>query len=422
MSSSISFSAGGPAFSLSNERVARMMSGDRQTATHMGLWDKFKDVFRAEKKQDALNTLFKLVDSQSPARSFDIFNRLAQLATPSNRTLFTVAVAPEQGGGKISYCINGQPLKTERLSPEGREVILARLGAPLGAEQAQAQAASLADYRMDVSPGLMYLLDGDFASGGVHKRFHADTGVLQARDEVGRADFVREGQLEAYAESRPALRDYLSTQQQIAAPPGVSDKFAYARVEQYDPAVIVSRELDVGLPLLSLDQARSVAAQLVDMARTFYCHQLSHRDLHMQNLLVHERKEDGAVFLKAIDFGRAKFGEAFEAERFNDIDYLFKREGCSLAETVGRNYLAGKDSAVARKHYPLHKLLERFNERGAEVTETLSGIGKMLKADLQMAGPGDELRIDQAFERASASVQMALAGLARPQLGVGLRL
>ncbi|WP_083339003.1 hypothetical protein [Chromobacterium sphagni] len=410
MSTSIHVNTRQTAFSLSNERAARMMSGDKQTATHMGLWDKFKDLFRAEKKQDALNTLFELTNTwRGPSHSFYAFNQLAQMATTNNRTLFTIAVSPDQTGYKISYCISGHAVKTEQVSLEARDMILARLGLPPSAEHAQTQALSLEDYRRDISADqLNQLKDSDFGAGGVHKRFHTGTGVLQARDDVGREDFVRENRLQEYAESHPDLQHYISTQQQIATPPGVSDKFAYAQVPLYDPALIASRELDVALPALSLDQARSMATQLVDMARAFYCNQLSHRDLHMQNLLVHERKEDGAVFLKAIDFGRAKFGAAeFEADRFNDIDYLFDRQGCSLAETVGRNYLAGKDSAISRKHYPLHKLLERFNNRGADVAGTLSGIGERLKADLQMAGD-DRERIDQAFECAAGEVQMAL--------------
>jgi hypothetical protein len=422
MSSSIRFDAARPALSLSNARLTHLLSGDLHTATHMGWWDTFKDLFRSEKKQDALNALFKLLDSQGPARSFHAFNQLARMATPDNRTLFTVAVEPDRDGGKVSYSINGQVVKTEQVSPEAREMMLAQLGAPLDARQVTAQASSLDDDLQDVAPGILYLLDSDFAAGGVHKRFHAETGVLQARDAVGRADFVREGELEAYAQARPDLAHYLSTQQPIVAPPGVSDTYAYARVAQYDPQRIVSRELDACLDTLTPDQARSLIAQLVDMTRTFYCNQVSHRDLHMQNLLVHRRVDDGAVFLKAIDFGRTCFGAEFDAERFNDIDYLFNREGCSLAETVGRNYLAGKDSAVARKHYPLHKILACFNPRGAEVTETLAAIGRALKADLQAAGPVDEARIDQAFERASAAVQMVLASLVRPphpQMSVG---
>ncbi|WP_434632831.1 hypothetical protein [Chromobacterium sp. CV08] len=418
MSTSISLDTRQTAFSLSNERVSRMMSGDKQTATHMGLWDKIKDLFRTEKKQQALDTLFELTNTwRGPSQSFYAFNQLARMATPNNRTLFTMAVSPEQADYRINYCINGHVVKTEQMSPAARDMILARLGLPTGAEHVQTQAVSLEDYRREVSPEQMQQLkDGDFGAGGVHKRFHAGTGVLQARDDIGREDFVRENRLQQYAESHADLQHYISTQQQIDAPQGVSGKFAYAQVPLYDQDQITSRELDQALPTLSPNQAKSVAAQLVDMARAFYCKQLSHRDLHMQNLLVHEeRKEDGAVFLKAIDFGRAKFGAAeFEAERFNDIDYLFDRQGCSLAETVGRNYLAGKDSAVARKHYPLHKLLERFNHRGADVTETLSGIGARLKADLQMAGD-DPVRIDQAFECASGEVQMALGWVARPQ-------
>lgn len=231
MSSSINLNTRQSAFSLSNERAARMMSGDKQTATHMGLWDRFKDLFRSEKKQDALNALFDLVNSQQgPARSFHVFNQLAQMAAPDNRTLFTVALTSDLAGCKASYCISGHPVRTEQVSPEEREVMLARLGVPPGGEHVLTQASSLDDCRLEITPHqLNALRDADFGAGGVHKRFHAATGVLQARDNIGREDFVRESRLQEYAESRPDLQHYISTQRQIDAPPGVSDKFAYAR-------------------------------------------------------------------------------------------------------------------------------------------------------------------------------------------------
>jgi hypothetical protein len=42
-------------YQINESRVNRMMSSDRAEATHMGIWDKFKDLFRTEKKSDALN-------------------------------------------------------------------------------------------------------------------------------------------------------------------------------------------------------------------------------------------------------------------------------------------------------------------------------------------------------------------------------
>lgn len=404
-----------PALVLTGKNVAGMISGDEKAATRMNLWGKIKDLFRTEKKEDALKALFRVLDSEAPVRSFHAFTQLGRMATDANRTLFSVAVKPNEDGGEVRYSVNGHVVKAERVSSQERDMILTLMGTPMCAEDARVQVSSLDDYRLETDLGVLFLQTGDFASGGAHKRFAAHAGVLQARDDIGREDFVRESQLATYAESRPDLQNYVSTQQPIAAPPGVDAKFAYARVAQYDPQHIVCSELDAGLNTLSLDQARSVVVQLVDMVRTFYGHKVSHRDLHMQNLLLHTRREDGAVFLKAIDFGRAQFGEGFvEAERFNDIDYLFGRVGCSFAETVGRNYLAPRNSAVALKHYPLHKLLNHFDVWGAKnVTEILSGIGNMLKADLEEAGE-DERRIDQAFTCASASVQMALTNSARP--------
>ncbi|KML40461.1 hypothetical protein VL15_38145 [Burkholderia cepacia] len=389
-----------------------MMSGDQKISTHMGLWDKFKDLFRVEKKQDALDRLFKLMNVESPLNAFHSFNLLAQLATASNRTLFTTVTTQNQDNCHVSFCIDGVVVRAMQVSAQEKSLILLDLGESTDASYVQTQASSLEDYQLYVTPeNLALLVDSDFAFGGVHKRFNADTGVLQAQDDVGCADFEREKQVAEYTCNREHLQRYVSTQQPIAAPRNVNPNFAYAKVIRYDPKHIVSHELDASLATLSPDQARSVAAQLVDMVRAFYCNRLSHRDLHMQNLLVHKREEDGSVFLKAIDFGRARFDQDFEAERFNDIDYLFDRKGCSLAETVGRNFLVGKDSEVARKHYPLHKLLERFNVREADVVGILSRIGRALKEDLQSMGFDDEQGINQAFECALESVQGNLAKL-----------
>ena len=49
------------ACTLNDSRVKRMMSGNHDTAVHMGLWDRFKDWFRIEKKAEALENLYKLL-------------------------------------------------------------------------------------------------------------------------------------------------------------------------------------------------------------------------------------------------------------------------------------------------------------------------------------------------------------------------
>ena len=49
------------ACTLNDSRVKRMMSGNHDTAVHMGLWDRFKDWLRIEKKAGALENLYKLL-------------------------------------------------------------------------------------------------------------------------------------------------------------------------------------------------------------------------------------------------------------------------------------------------------------------------------------------------------------------------
>ncbi len=48
-------------YDLNYSRVSHLLSGNRYEATYMGLWDKFKDLFRTEKKEHALQTLFDIL-------------------------------------------------------------------------------------------------------------------------------------------------------------------------------------------------------------------------------------------------------------------------------------------------------------------------------------------------------------------------
>lgn len=46
---------------LSAERLGKLMEADREKAICMGLWDKFKDLFRSKKKQEVLKQLYSLI-------------------------------------------------------------------------------------------------------------------------------------------------------------------------------------------------------------------------------------------------------------------------------------------------------------------------------------------------------------------------
>lgn len=48
-------------YELNYSRVSHLLSGNRYEATHMGLWDKFKDLFRTEKKEHALQALYDIL-------------------------------------------------------------------------------------------------------------------------------------------------------------------------------------------------------------------------------------------------------------------------------------------------------------------------------------------------------------------------
>ncbi|MWT74249.1 hypothetical protein GQM18_25450, partial [Escherichia coli] len=48
-------------YKINNSRINHMLSGNKEEATHMGLWDKFCDLFRPEKKADVLENMYNLL-------------------------------------------------------------------------------------------------------------------------------------------------------------------------------------------------------------------------------------------------------------------------------------------------------------------------------------------------------------------------
>jgi len=421
MSNAINATSGHSTFLLSDKRVGHMLSGDRKTATHMGVWDKFKDLFRTEKKEAALNCLFALLNGNTSSDHFHRFNKLSMMASESNRLIFTVDVASGSGqdpdGSRVSYCINGQAVKTYDVTSYDREVIMTKLGQPLDTQTLHTEMALLDCCERNTDSEIKKLTNADFKSGGVNKQFAPKVGVLKSCNSVGNNDFALEGELRNYAKDFLAMSSYSSMQQKITAPENVDPNFEYAKVTRYDESKVTSSEFSECLGRLTEEQIMSVAVQIVDMEKEKYKAKVSHGDPHGDNLLLITRLKDNAVFLKAIDWGHAKFGEDFKGVSLRDIDYIFNRQARSQIETLSRNYLRSEDSEKMKKHYPLHKLLEKAGGSPEAVAETLSGIGKMLKADLQIAGT-EEQRINQAFARASASVQMALNSLLHPKLSL----
>ncbi|MOA16119.1 hypothetical protein D3C78_1363140 [compost metagenome] len=70
-----------------------------------------------------------------------------------------------------------------------------------------------------------------------------------------------------------------------------------------------------------------------------------------------------------------------------------------------------------RKHYPLHKLCEKFNERGIPLDTMLARMGADLKSDLEYAGD-DKTRSSQAFNKASDKLQQLFAQLTPQPMGI----
>lgn len=410
-------------FSLSSSRIAQLMNSDVKEATKLGFLDSFLDLFRSNSKEAALQQLHEMLHDGGTS-NFARFNMLSNMAEPANKALFTLSITDhpnEPGNYQVEYYINGQTIKTDTVNAVERQMIYLHLNKQEETAVLQQPVATISQYQLKTEEAVAQVQDADFSGGGVNKKFHAGSGLLRADTKTGREDFERELALAEYAKDRPELASYISTQKKVTDPstlhPNLSTKHSYAVVDIYDPKHVASTEMDNCIATLSREQASSLLPQIVDMARVLYKSQVAHRDLHMHNLVVHKINDTGSVHLKAIDFGRLAMGEDFEAKKFEDIDYLFDKQGATLLETIGRNYLAPTGSEVDKKHYPIHKLCEQFNERGIDLDPVLTSIGARLKHDLQNAG-ADEALVDRAFHKASQSLQLCFAQLQLDHQGI----
>ncbi|HDL7072272.1 TPA: protein kinase family protein [Yersinia enterocolitica] len=246
-------------------------------------------------------------------------------------------------------------------------------------------------YKKETSLDIENLTDDNFKVGGMHKKYAPNIGILQAQDNTGRKDFDKEDFLNKYANYNYELKRYISTQTKIAPPFNVDKTKQYAKVDIYDPKNVQSKELDECIDNLSHEQLTQIVIQLTEMLHVLYKNGISHRDLHMHNLLVHINLNTGDVYLKAIDFGHAKVGE--ESKRFDDIKYLFNQQARSFPETQYRN-IRSESSQKMLKHYPLHKLLERMNFDKQESKKLLNQSARKLESMLKLAGDNKNLIAD----------------------------
>lgn len=78
---------------ISDNRIDRMKSSDRSEATRMTLWDKFKDLFRSDKKADALNALYETIHySMSSKVRLEVFDFMISCAKEEHQDRFTKAL------------------------------------------------------------------------------------------------------------------------------------------------------------------------------------------------------------------------------------------------------------------------------------------------------------------------------------------
>lgn len=427
MNMSISLTAN-TQLNLSASRIEKLMNSDIQQATKLNVFDRVLEFFRPQSREVALRELHHMLHDGGTS-NFQRFNLLTQLAGPESKALFTVNVLenPGEKDCTIEYAISGEVIRTETISAFEKGVIALRLGKPQDTELLQEQMSTIEEHQIKPekrAQEMAEVRDQSFKDGGVNKKFHEKSGLLRADTEIGRADFERELKLAQYAEDRPELASYISTQRKITdhdkVLPNLNPKHDYAVVDIYDKDHVASAEMDRCLNTLTRDQAKSLLPQFVDLARVLYKNKVAHRDLHMHNLVVHRVKDTGSVHLKAIDFGRMVMGEGpeFEEKKFEDIDYLFDRQGATELETFARNRLPGfLNGNVEVKHYPIHKLCAKFNERGVDLEPLLSQIGKYLKHDLQHAGESKAL-IDAAFDKASQTLQLGFSQLQLNPAGI----
>lgn len=82
-------------YQINESRVTRMMSSDQKEATHMGLWDKFKDIFRTEKKADALNELYNCIHGEKGLTKLGAFEKLKSFSGEAYKERFNTKIAQD---------------------------------------------------------------------------------------------------------------------------------------------------------------------------------------------------------------------------------------------------------------------------------------------------------------------------------------
>jgi hypothetical protein len=245
----------------------------------------------------------------------------------------------------------------------------------------------------------------DFVNGGVNKDVNRELGILKAKTLVAKQDFQIESQLGFYSAKKDKLREVISLQEAY-------ENNTYASYQVYDKDKIKTHELNNYLNStkeLSLKRKKDLACNIIDIAKIMYMNNVSHGDLHMDNLIIHEKVgggPKGPIHVQAIDFGRSSFGDKFKTHEYDDIQYLFGKKGHGFCETTARNnfvpFMAGlgheKSQGIQAKHSPLHKII-KHNTKIGSTRAPLQEIGRDLIFKLKTAGD-NENAVKEAFEEA----------------------
>lgn len=88
---------------ISESRLQSMKDPDKSKATYMGLWDKFKDLFLTDKKQDALNAMHDAIHGDTATDKLEAFDTLKSCAGQTSQDRFTKQIDDDE---KISLLID----------------------------------------------------------------------------------------------------------------------------------------------------------------------------------------------------------------------------------------------------------------------------------------------------------------------------
>ncbi|EOV5436780.1 hypothetical protein ACOAS5_004589 [Vibrio parahaemolyticus] len=235
------------------------------------------------------------------------------------------------------------------------------------------------------------LLGLEFSSGGANKNKNIQFGILYAKNQIGKNDFLKEKEVSNYCRNKPDLSRVVSLQTQDGLPDYFVSK-KYATFAVYDDNIKSEMLSDLLLSGLNMEQAKSLACQLIDILKTLYINKVSHNDLHKENLLILKDKNQSLLLMKLIDFGRSKIGREFDVVKFNDIDYVFFNKGSSVLETTARNVLTPVVASmhyspaikIKQKHKPLHGIIKSCRNTNIDIDKELVRIGEALKGALTL--------------------------------------